>query len=98
MKGLDVGFERMCKFGAGSMCAGNGKLRPAWSFWALLIDTPCILAQGHKAKVALFKGISLIAATIVTSEPWKQQANARGAISPISARVGCNFKKSCRLR
>ena len=43
MKGLDVGFERMCKFGAGSMCAGNGKLRPAWSFWALLNDTPWYL-------------------------------------------------------
>ena len=41
MEGLDVGFERMCKFGAGSMCTGNGKLRPAWSFWALLNDTSC---------------------------------------------------------
>ena len=41
MKGLDVGFERMCKFEAGSLCTGNGKLRPAWSFWALLNDTPC---------------------------------------------------------
>ena len=40
MKGLDVGFEWMCKFEEGSMCTGNGKLCPAWSFWALLIDTP----------------------------------------------------------
>ena len=28
MKGLDVGFERLCRFEAGSMCTGNHKLVP----------------------------------------------------------------------